>query len=67
MLPRARHAAAAAIPKPCVCFARALLQVFGPAFRRNSRWSEKEGVPDVGDEATSWEDVCKFYDFWWVG
>jgi len=42
------------------------LQVFGPAFRRNSRWSmESSGpVPDVGDEATEYDQVCKFYDFW---
>lgn len=41
------------------------LQVFAPAFRRNSRWSVDPKVPDVGDESSSWEDVSAFYDFWY--
>lgn len=40
------------------------VQVFGPAFRRNSRWSVHTPVPTVGDEQTSWEEVDSFYDFW---
>lgn len=40
------------------------LQVFGPAFKRNSRWSLTQPVPDVGDEETPYNVVDKFYDFW---
>ena len=39
-------------------------QVFGPAFRRNSRWSVQTPVPEVGDEGTPFQQVDKFYDFW---
>ena len=51
-------------PHPCA----ASSQVFGPAFRRNSKWSiESPGsVPEIGDEETSYDDVCKFYDFWFM-
>lgn len=40
------------------------MQVFGPAFRRNSRWSVQTPVPEVGEESTAFEQVDKFYDFW---
>ena len=40
------------------------LQVFGPAFRRNARWSVATPAPAFGDEETSWNDVEQFYDFW---
>lgn len=40
------------------------MQVFGPAFRRNSRWSVATPVPEVGEDGTPFEDVDKFYDFW---
>ena len=39
-------------------------QVFGPAFRRNARWSVATPVPEVGEEGTPWEAVDAFYDFW---
>ncbi len=42
----------------------ACLQVFGPAFRRNSRWSVETPVPGIGDGDTAWELVDKMYDFW---
>ncbi len=50
----------------CVCVCRRVcVQVFGPAFRRNARWSaDKAPVPDLGDDSTVWADVDKFYDFW---
>ena len=38
--------------------------MFGPAFKRNSRWSVTQPVPDVGDEETAYAAVDKFYDFW---
>lgn len=39
-------------------------QVFAPAFRRNTRWSVAQPVPEVGDESTPYANVDKFYDFW---
>lgn len=39
-------------------------QVFGPAFKRNSRWSVTQPVPDPGSEETPYAAVDKFYDFW---
>ena len=32
-------------------------QVFGPAFRRNSRWSVNQPVPDLGDDSVPLEKV----------
>jgi len=37
---------------------------FGPAFKRQSRWSEKTPVPQLGDADAKDADVEKFYDFW---
>ncbi|GLC41260.1 hypothetical protein PLESTB_001081800 [Pleodorina starrii] len=51
---------------PLQCDPKDFLKVFGPAFRRNARWSSVEPVPDVGDDSTPWEDVSKFYDFWYT-
>ena len=41
-------------------------QVFTPAFRRNARWSVDTSVPDLGDDKAGWEDVDKFYNFWFT-
>ena len=43
-----------------------IVQVFAPAFRRNSRWSIAQPVPEVGDDATSYVDAEKFYNFWFT-
>ena len=40
------------------------MQVFGPAFRRNTRWSVVTPVPGLGEEGAPWEEVDRFYDFW---
>ena len=40
--------------------------MFGPAFKRNSRWSVSQPVPDVGNEETPYNAVDKFYDFWFA-
>lgn len=38
---------------------------FTPVFRRNSRWSTRLPVPDLGEEKTDMNKVHKFYDFWY--
>eukprot|EP00798_Chlamydomonas_sp_ICE-L_P018069 gene18069-24493_t len=49
---------------PSECASEVFFKVFGPAFRRNARWSTKPKVPELGDETATWKDVEKFYDFW---
>mmetsp|Transcript_28171 Transcript_28171/g.65104 ORF Transcript_28171/g.65104 Transcript_28171/m.65104 type:complete len:638 (-) Transcript_28171:141-2054(-) len=39
-------------------------QTFGPVFQRNSRWSNRRPVPDLGNKDTDIAKVHKFYDFW---
>ena len=41
-------------------------QVFGPAFRRNARWSVAQPVPEVAEADAAWEQVDAFYDFWFA-
>lgn len=43
-----------------------LEQVFGPAFRRQSRWSVVQPVPDLGEEGEADRAVDKFYKFWFA-
>jgi len=50
---------------PSTCDAGEFYKVFGAAFKRQSKWSEKKPVPPVGDDATPWRQVEKFYDFWY--
>ncbi|KAL4217072.1 DnaJ (Hsp40) [Mactra antiquata] len=40
-------------------------QVFKPVFAENARWSNKKRVPDIGDESSSFEEVNRFYGFWY--
>lgn len=37
----------------------------GPAFKLNSRWSEKKNVPLLGNDASERAHVERFYDFWY--
>jgi len=39
-------------------------QIFGPVFQRFSKWSVDPNVPSLGDNSTPYEDVVKFYNFW---
>lgn len=40
-------------------------EIFGPVFERNSRWSVKQPVIQLGDDGTSFENVNRFYAFWY--
>lgn len=51
---------------PAECEPCDFFKVFGPAFRRNARWSVDPKVPDVGDEGADWDEVQQFYDFWFA-
>lgn len=37
---------------------------FGPAFKRNARWSVKKPIPDIGDRESTEKQVDDFYRFW---
>ncbi|CAF2063808.1 unnamed protein product [Brassica oleracea var. botrytis] len=41
-------------------------KVFGPAFKRNARWSVNTRVPDLGDENTPVKEVDSYYNFWYA-
>jgi len=40
-------------------------KVFGPVLERNSRWSNKTPVPQLGDDSSSRDHVDNFYSFWY--
>lgn len=39
-------------------------EVFAPVFSRNSRWSELPNAPLLGDANTPFDEVARFYNFW---
>ena len=39
---------------------------FGPVFERNSRWSELQPAPLLGDASAPFDDVAEFYNFWFA-
>eukprot|EP01121_Diplochlamys_sp_Union-15-3_P015568 TRINITY_DN5170_c0_g2_i5.p1 TRINITY_DN5170_c0_g2~~TRINITY_DN5170_c0_g2_i5.p1 ORF type:complete len:489 (-),score=142.65 TRINITY_DN5170_c0_g2_i5:40-1470(-) len=38
--------------------------IFGEAFKRFSKWSEKKQIPQLGDKNTPIDTVLDFYSFW---
>ena len=40
------------------------LQTFAPVFARNSRWSEVQPAPLLGETDAPFEEVAVFYNFW---
>lgn len=40
-------------------------EVFEPVFQRNERWSVKPNVPQLGNSDSSFEEVDRFYKFWY--
>ncbi|CAH2054053.1 unnamed protein product [Thlaspi arvense] len=51
---------------PSDCLPQDFFKVFGPAFKRNARWSVNQRIPDLGDENTKLKDVDRFYNFWYA-
>uniref|UniRef100_A0A1J3GCE5 DnaJ-like protein subfamily C member 2 n=1 Tax=Noccaea caerulescens TaxID=107243 RepID=A0A1J3GCE5_NOCCA len=51
---------------PIDCAPQDFFKVFGPAFKRNARWSVNPRVPDLGDENTPVRDVDSYYNFWYA-
>ena len=51
---------------PTSCEPGEFYNVFGAAFKRQSKWSVKKNVPLLGDDDSNMDDVDNFYDFWFT-
>lgn len=49
---------------PESCASADFYRVFGPAFRRQSRWSQPQPVPELGEDDAPEREVDRFYKFW---
>ena len=58
------------LPTECGEEEGAFFAAFAPAFKRQARWSAAPGgadaVPELGGADAPWEQVDKFYDFWFA-
>lgn len=52
------------IPKETEVTEENFYEVFDPVFKRNSIWSKKKPIPEIGLATTSLKKVKAFYDFW---
>ncbi|XP_068714425.1 dnaJ homolog subfamily C member 2-like [Montipora capricornis] len=41
------------------------IDVFGPVFERNARWSKHQPAPSLGNYDSNFEEVDNFYSFWY--
>jgi len=53
------------VPPNCSESKENFYETFRPVFEANSRWSNKRKVPDLGDESASFDEVNRFYSFWY--